>query len=340
MEEMGRRREYTEGKLNSLRGELSESKKICEERACVYATGSFGRSEANEYSDLDLFIVGYPLYTEAANGYSDQPKQQERKLNNLDEIIVKSELIKATKELNLPDFDGDGEYLRHYTCKELVQYLGSPDDDNKNTFTARLLLLLESKPVIGENVYDNIVKDVIKAYWRDYKDHKDEFVPTYFVNDVLRLWRTFCVNYEARTRTDPEKDKLKRRVKNYKLKHNRMLTCFSAVLYLLHIHKNAGTVHPQDLREMVKRPPIERLDWVRRESQPSSSIQNQIQDLLQAYESFLEKSKNGTDGLIEKFNCNEIYKEYINEAIEFGDKMALSLSESGGNSKLYRHLIV
>jgi hypothetical protein len=75
--------------------------------------------------------------------------------------------------------------------------------------------------------YKHVIEEVIAAYWRDYDDHKNEFVPAFLANDILRLWRTFCVNYEARTSTDPPHQRAKRRLKNYKLKHSRLLTSYS-----------------------------------------------------------------------------------------------------------------
>jgi hypothetical protein len=55
-------------------------------------------------------------------------------------------------------------------------------------------------------------------------------VPAFLANDILRIWRTFCVNYEARTETEPAEKKAKRKLKNYKLEHSRLLTCYSALL--------------------------------------------------------------------------------------------------------------
>src|SRR5258706_564192 len=146
-------------------------------------------------SDLDLFIVG------------KSGARAERLLKSLDEICIKADLIEASRELGFPDFSGDGAYLEHYTVQQLVKTLGKPEDDVDNTFTARVLLLLESHPLLERGVYSEVTRDVISAYWRDYADHKHEFMPAFLTNDILRLWRTFCVNYEARTSTEPEEQK-------------------------------------------------------------------------------------------------------------------------------------
>src|SRR5437879_12377305 len=134
----------------------------------------------------------------------------------------------------------------HYSAYYLCTTLGEPEDDVTNTFTARLLLLLESRALLEENVHREVVTAVIKAYWRDYEDHKADFMPAFLANDILRLWRTFCVNYEARTERVPLEEKAKGKLKNYKLKHSRLLTCYSALLYLLAVYGDQGTVNPSD----------------------------------------------------------------------------------------------
>jgi hypothetical protein len=86
-------------------------------------------------------------------------------------------LIQVTRGLHIQEFSGDGQWLVHYSVDELIQSLGTQDDDAQNTFTARLLLLLESQALLEEVVYNDILGDVIAAYWRDYEDHKENFVP-------------------------------------------------------------------------------------------------------------------------------------------------------------------
>ena len=133
------RRKYSELRLKELQKHLTHAEKYAADKACVYAIGSFARGEATEHSDLDLFIAGKTV------GHDD-----DRALSGLDEICIKAELIDATRKLKLPDFSGDGQYVVHYTVKDLTATLGQPDDDARNTFTARLLMLLESRPLVGE----------------------------------------------------------------------------------------------------------------------------------------------------------------------------------------------
>ncbi len=134
-------------------------------------------------------------------------------LKRLDEICIKADLIEATRRCGIPEFSGDGKYLAHYSVRELTKTLGTREDDAENTFTARLLLLLESRPLLGSQVYKEITEDVIAAYWGEYEEHKSEFMPAFLANDILRLWRTFCVNYEAYTAKEPDDKRAERKLK-------------------------------------------------------------------------------------------------------------------------------
>lgn len=323
---LDRRRQETGRRLDQLRALLRETEKLCRNKASIYVTGSFGRGEASAYSDLDLFVAG-------------GNRGRKRLLARLDEIRVKAHLIEATRELGIPDFSGDGEYLRHYTVKELVGTLGKPQDDASNTFTARLLLLLESRPLVEQTVYRKIIGDVIRAYWRDYKDHRREFVPAFLANDILRLWRTLCVNYEARTSTEPERKRAKRRLKNYKLKHSRLLTCYSALLYLLAVFAERGTVTPKDALEMAELTPTERLEWLLGRSRFQRSRRS-VASLLSAYERFLGETDAPEDELIRRFMNRRKVQDYQRYANRLGDSVFRALEGIGGGNTFYRLLVV
>ena len=217
MGELSDRRIATAARIETLRDRLKETERLAAGKACVYATGSFGRCEASAHSDLDLFIVG------KRDGIEELDGKEGSLLKHLDEICIKAALIDVTRQLGIPEFSGDGRYLVHYSVHDFTKTLGTPEDDVTNTFTARLLLLLESCPLLEDQVYREIIEEVIGAYWGDYEDHKTDFMPAFLANDILRLWRTFCVNYEAGTTKIPAEQRAKRRLKNYKLKHSRTL---------------------------------------------------------------------------------------------------------------------
>jgi predicted nucleotidyltransferase len=325
-EALEKRRSKTAERITELKARLKETEQRCVDKACVFATGSFGRREASQYSDLDVFIVG--------EGTPEKPA-----LDPLDQILVKADLIEAIRAMKIPDFSGGGEYLKHYTVDELIGSLGTPEDDASNTFTTRLLLLLESSPLLGEQVYRRATNTVIAAYWRDYEDHKNDFTPIFLANDILRMWRTFCVNYEAFTQTDPPEKKAKRKLKNYKLKHSRLLTCYSGLLYLLALYVENKTVSPTDAVTMIDLTPTERLEWLLKQ-QHLKKAHAIIERLIGRYDEFLRSTDEPEDQLVERFMHKEESATFVKVGFELGDAVLEALDAIGEGNRFRRFLIV
>lgn len=319
------RRSDTQRRLDELRSELTESPTLIADKACVYVTGSGGRGEMSSHSDLDLFIV------------SDVEEAKPR-LRRLDAIVVRAELIKATRKHGFPEFSRDGKYLETYTIDELCKNLGRPEDDHANTFTARLLLLLESRPLLGDAVYQHVIGEVIAPYWKDYEEHKDSFRPVFLINDIARLWKTLCVNYEAYTEQQPDDKRAKRKLMNYKLKHSRVLTCYSAILYLMQVFAERKTVHPVDIRDMVRKSPTERLEWIA--TRPQFPHRTIISQILERYEQFLDETDRSERELVALFMERESTKAFTGKAHKVGDAVAGLLQKMGADNELYRYLIV
>jgi predicted nucleotidyltransferase len=315
------RRSRTDERIADLRRWLTnaDAEALTGNVACVYATGSVGRGEATEHSDLDVFVV--------ATG----------ELKRLDGIRLLAKLIDATEALGFPPFSGDGEYLQIHKVSELIRLLGTREDDHTNVFTARLLLLLESHPVLGATVYEAALREVINSYWRDFDDHKTEFLPIFLVNDISRYWKVLCVSYEAAGTPDSDEEKAKRRLNNYKLKHSRLLTCYSALLYLASLLRNTKSVSRDDAFEMATLTPLDRLLVVRK---ANSEHHRDIDTLLGAYASFLETTDTSKAELLDRFADDEYHEIKRGEAHRFGDLVFALLSALASESGLLRYLVV
>jgi len=333
MGELANRRAETQVRIAQLRERLSDADLIARGKACVYATGSFGRCEASSHSDLDLFILGKNDGKPGAEG------KQGSLLKRLDEICIKADLIEVTRELGIPEFSGDGRYLTHYSVHEFTRTLGTPEDDVANTFTARLLLLLESCPLLESAVYLDVTGEVIAAYWRDFEDHKKDFMPAFLANDILRLWRTFCVNYEARTERVPDDAKAKGKLKNYKLKHSRLLTCYSALLYLLAVYEMAGSVSPADAMEMIRLTPTQRVEWLLAEPKMSRA-HDKLRELIEQYELFLATTNAAEGEIVARFMNKATSNEYMSAAHRFGDLVFDAMTAIGDGNRFHRLLVV
>jgi predicted nucleotidyltransferase len=327
------RRSETGERFEQLKEQLLVAEKLVGQKACVYVTGSFGRGEASKHSDLDLFIVGR---SESDRGGCEKERSE---LSNLEEIRVKADLIEAVQKLAVPEFSGDGEYLIQYTDRQLIKTMGTRHDDAINTFTARLLLLLESKPLLGANVHAKVIADVVAAYWKDYSEHKNQFMPAFLANDILRLWRTFCVNYEAGTSTEPEEKRAKRKLKNYKLKHSRLLTCYSALLYLLGIFVSQKTVHCEDAIQMARLTPTARLEWLLERAELSAAHKT-IRKLLAHYEKFLDATGHPEADLVAVFLDPEKSRSRLRSANTLGDLTFEAIELIGQRCAFHRVLVV
>jgi hypothetical protein len=326
-----RRREQTAARLSQLLEELTraEAPSIVEGRACVYATGSVGRNEMSARSDLDIFIV--------------RDRTVALPLTNLEEIRLKARLIESSRKVGFPDFSDDGEYVKSYDVKDdLIEKIGSRTDDYENVFTARLLLLLESQPILGGDVYNRAIEDLVGEYWRDYPQNATSFLPVFLMNDILRFWKTLCLNYEERTadakKQGSEAKIAKRRLLNYKLKCSRLLTCYSAIIHLLAVVRSAGgTVTPEMAKKMVLSSPTVRLEFVA-DALPES--REGVARILENYAKFLDVCDADKSELVAKFSDAAFKRERFTEAKELGDDVFKLLHLMGEKTELLRYIVV
>ena len=157
--------------------------------------------------------------------------------------------------------------------------------------------------------------------------------------DILRIWRTFCVNYEARTKREPDDKKASGKLKNYKLKHSRLLTCYSALLYLLTLYNAQNSVSPADTVAMTKLTPTGRLEWLR-DRKDLEDARKTIICLLDQYNRFLDTTNFEEDELIRRFMDKETGRRYMEDASKFGDTMFEALQYIGRGSRFHRLLVV
>jgi hypothetical protein len=262
------RADFSKKLIRRIRLELAEHTSCCRNELCIYAAGSLARLETGRISDLDLFFI------------ADRRRRltSERSLSRLDEIQLFSDLIRLNEKLALKPFSGDGEYLKVHELKALITGTGSSLDDSENLFTTRLLLLLESKSLVGDRMYRRAVTNVLDMYFRDGKTGRKDFRPLFLLNDILRYWRTLCLNYE-RDRANPGKPWWKR---NLNLKFPRKLTVFSSLLAVIAARMSTA----DDFQQLTSRTPHERLAFAL-DCLADDSLHAEYKVILDDYESFL-----------------------------------------------------
>jgi hypothetical protein len=311
------RKHYSESRLKEIRGRIAtlDSLKRLPD-LCVYTTGSFGRLEASRYSDLDLFFV-------TATPESGPTRTQK--------TLLDSDLIRLGDELGFPPFSGDGEYLEVHTLKDMESHLGGPRDDFENFFTARLLLLLEGRPLANDQCCDTAIATVVRWYFRDFDDHQTDFKPVFLTNDIIRFWKTLCLNYENKRNTTAAAAKDKHRLRNLKLKFSRMLTCFSTLIAVA----AEPNLTPEDVVALTHRTPWERLENVT----TGNGAREDYEALVHQYEWFLEFTDKPSDEQVKELQNKAERDTAFKRAAEFGSCMHALLNRTV-TTEVQRYLLV
>lgn len=320
MELIKQRRAYSSQKLEALRDRLqciSEINAIPD--ITVYATGSYSRLEASEHSDLDLFFL-------------HRGTRSEDKVRRLTELRMFAKIIEVASDLGFPTFSNDGEFLEVLYIGDMLKVMGGREDDSLNYFTARMLLILESRPLVNEEIFSEALDEVIEAYFRDYPDHADEFRPVFLINDIVRFWKTLCLNYENR-RNKPADDIVKKRrqqIKNFKLKFSRLMTCFGTVAAVCGMKP---PIEKDSILSLAKEVPLDRF---LQSTDGSSGLAEVVED----YEWFLRLTALSTEELTQKFDDQGEKKQMFKRAELFGQRVYDMLEELARANNYQRFLVI
>lgn len=325
------RQAYSERRLDQFVSALGPLDELQEHRVCVYATGSYGRLEAWSESDVDVFFLSDPPTTDVPFTVF---------------VRLAAKLIEVAEQQGFPPFSGDGKYLEIRSVSEMESVLGSPSDDSTNAFTARMLLLLESRPIHGSALYDELLRKIVGFYYRDFSDHGTNFTPSFPLNDILRFWRTLTLNYEhdrlklfmstgLNTPTGPAlvDQKAKSALKNYKLKVSRLSTCFSMVANL---SAEPKPVELDAVLELCGLTPAERFDRLGDRSARASAL---VREPQQTYEEFLECTQRPRSTVLDEFRDEKRRAGHLKQARHFGDLIYDLLDEVVDNDR-FRYLVV
>lgn len=336
---LDQRQTQSQAGLDAVRKALDErvSRIIGNEPLVIYVTGSFGRMEARypSGSDLDVFLL-----------YAPRNGDPNASIGRLRWYGLAAEIIAVAKDLRFEPFSGDGEYLKVHNVRQIGEQLGSRHEDAENGFTARLLLLLESKYVFNEELYSALLLETIGFYFGDRAANREQFRPTALVNDILRYWRTLCLNYEhrrnqRRSASDEPSGQADFRaasaLENLKLRFSRLATCFSLIAVLA---PQADGVSPERVRELCKLIPTER--WAMAASagpiDRRYEAQEVVERLLLAYEGFLELVADERE-LLDRLSEHNERKAVRERGTEFGDLVAKLLQLVAPPAELRRMLV-
>jgi hypothetical protein len=192
--------------------------------------GSWGRREVVEGSDDDWLLlvedetVGVGLLAEIGRALSNEPGVE-------------------------------GVFGKAANPRHLIDRIGLDRDDNRN-LTRRILLLLESQALTGQAAYDQVRRELIGGYVNEWV--RDRTVPRFFLNDVVRYWRTICVDFAGKER---ERGGAGWGLRNAKLRNSRKVLFASGLLPLLLCEGFARADMARFLFEQFSAPATDRIAY-------------------------------------------------------------------------------
>jgi hypothetical protein len=143
--------------------------------ATVVLMGSWGRREITSESDDDFMVL--------SAGTPGDPARP-----SIDDVA---------RALGGRPPGPEDIFGSHVLLDDLREKIGRDEDTNAN-LTRRMLLMLESLAICGEQVHADARRALITGYLD--ANVKDFRPPRFLLNDLIRYWRTIAVDFESKMR--------------------------------------------------------------------------------------------------------------------------------------------
>lgn len=175
-----------------------------DDRFIVGVNGSYARREVTGGSDVDLFVL-----------FRKDAVKEAQEL----QATLRARLENEGFKMPAPG----GVFSSPLTVGMLTQTIGGMDDSNEY-ITRRMLLLLEGEWIYNQPEFDRARIRLLEQYVS--ASIRSDQICLFLLNDIIRYWRTICVDFEYKVQTDGKP----REIRLIKLRFSRMLLFFAGIL--------------------------------------------------------------------------------------------------------------
>ncbi|MHB8860913.1 MAG: nucleotidyltransferase domain-containing protein [Pirellulaceae bacterium] len=270
--------------------------------------GSLARREWTSGSDVDWTLL-----------LDGQANADHRRVAGKVECLLKQLEYKGT---SLKPPGGEGVFGKMAFSHEIVHHIGGEKDTNRNT-TQRILLLLEATAIAPKSdvpPFERIRRQILSRYLSsDSNFHAraggESRIPRFLLNDIVRYWRTMCVDFAYK---DWEQAGKKWALRNIKLRMSRKLLFVSGLLTVFSCFKNEDLrrldCHGNDyllklqahLLNFVHATPLNIIAW----TLSNIGLAGTCVELLERYENFLTLIDNSeVRARLTEMSENDVYED-------------------------------